>query len=805
MPGSHPETLETPTEMPTETPTETRNETSPETPAKSRDFIRAMIAEDLESGRRQRVVTRFPPEPNGYLHIGHAKSIVLNFGVAREFGGVCHLRFDDTNPETEDPEYVEAIQHDIRWLGYDWGDKLFFASDTFERMVELAEKLIRQGKAYVDSLSDEEIREYRGTVTEPGKPSPYRDRSVEENLDLFRRMRAGELPDGAHVLRARIDLAAANMKMRDPLLYRIRHESHYRQGDEWCIYPMYDWAHALEDAFEGITHSLCTLEFENNRAVYDWVVENSGFHEPNRPYQTEFARLNLNYTVMSKRKLLRLVREGHVDGWDDPRMPTLSGLRRRGYTPSSIRRFCERIGVSKANSVVDVAQLEHTVRDELNHEAPRVLAVLRPLKVVLTNYEPGKVEELDAPYWPHDIPREGSRKLPFTRELWIDREDFREDPPKKFHRLAPGREVRLRYGYIVRCDQVVKDDTGDVVELRCSYDPETRGGTVPDGRKVRGTIHWVSAARSLPAEVRLYDRLFRYEHPEADGRDFLEALNPESLEVLPEARIEESLADLEPGARVQFEREGYFYLEPRATEEAGHPVFHRIVPLKDTWARVREREQRQEPGESREPERREPSPPEPRREPGADLTGEARERFEHLVETHDLSAATAEILAADEELTAYFDRAIEAYPRQPANPEGVANWIVHELMRELKERRLDELPGPGQVAGLVALLDGDEISGPAAKEVFETMLATGADPRKIVEERGLEKVDDTSTLEPMVDEVLTAHPEEVATYRGGKTQLLGYFIGQVMQRTRGTADPTTVRRLLERRLQQPPE
>jgi len=790
------------------TPTATAEPTAPDRAAETsagRDFIRTLIAEDLESGRRDRVVTRFPPEPNGYLHIGHAKSIVLNFGVAEEFGGVCHLRFDDTNPETEDPEYVESIQRDIRWLGYQWGDRLFFASDYFERMAELGEKLIRDGKAYVDSLSEEEIRDYRGTVTEPGKPSPYRDRPVEESLDLFRRMRAGEFPDGAHVLRAKIDLAAANMKMRDPLLYRIRHRSHYRRGDAWCIYPMYDWAHPLEDAFEGITHSLCTLEFENNREIYDWVVESCGFHDPDRPYQTEFARLNLSYTIMSKRKLLRLVREGRVDGWNDPRMPTLSGLRRRGYTPSSIRTFCERIGVAKANSVVDVAQLEHTVRDELNYDAPRVLAVLRPLKVVITNFPADTTEELDAPYWPHDIPKEGSRKLPFGRELYIDRQDFREDPPKKFFRLAPGREVRLRYGYFIRCEEVVRDDAGEVVELHCTYDPETRGGSAPDGRKVKGTIHWVSAAHSRPAEVRLYDRLFRVDRPDAEGRDFREFLNPDSLEIRTDARVERSLGDAEPGSRFQFEREGYFYLDPQASDETGRPVFNRIVPLKDTWAKVERRPAQQAPKEKSKPEppKSQPKPtPTTRREPGAELEGEARRRFERLREIHALRGQPAEVLAAEEELTAFFERAVDLYPGEPANREGIANWIVHELLRELKERSLDELPfGPAEVAELVALLDGDEISGPAAKEVFAELLEKGGEPREIVDRRGLAKVADASALEPVVAEALAENPDEVAAYRGGKKQLLGFFIGQVMQKTRGTADPQLARKLLQERLE----
>ncbi|MDI9549416.1 MAG: glutamine--tRNA ligase/YqeY domain fusion protein, partial [Chloroflexota bacterium] len=457
------------------------------------DFIREIIREDMRKGTYGgKVLTRFPPEPNGWLHIGHAKSITLNFGVAAEFGGLCNLRFDDTNPETEDPAFVEAIQRDIRWLGFDWDDRLYFASDYFDQFYEFAVQLVKMGKAYVDSLSEEEIREYRGTVLTPGRPSPYRVRSVEENLDLLARMRRGEFPDGAHVLRAKIDMASPNMKKRDPLLYRIRHAHHYRTGDKWCIYPFYDYAHPLSDAIEGITHSICTLEFENNREIYDWLVDN--LIEPPQPRQYEFARLNLDYTVMSKRKMLQLVNEGYVSGWDDPRMSTIAGLRRRGITPEAIRTFSEKVGVAKANSRVDIALLEYCIRDDLNYRAPRVMCVLRPLKVVITNYPEGQVEQLDAPYWPHDVPKEGSRPVPFSREIYIERDDFMEDPPKSFYRLAPGREVRLRYAYIIRCDEVIKDpQTGEVTELRCTYDPATQGGAAPQGRKVRGAIHWVSA------------------------------------------------------------------------------------------------------------------------------------------------------------------------------------------------------------------------------------------------------------------------------------------------------------------------
>lgn len=549
-----------------------------------KDFLRAMVERDLAAEKFPRpVTTRFPPEPNGYLHIGHAKAICVGFGIAEEYGGSCNLRFDDTNPTTEDPEFVAAIKDDIRWLGFEWANE-FYTSDYFEQLYGFAVELIERELAYVDDLSEEEIRDYRGTVREPGRDSPHRERTVAQNLDLFARMRAGEFSDGSNVLRGKIDMAHPNMKMRDPILYRILEKDHYRSGDAWCVYPMYDHAHCLSDAIEGITHSMCTLEFENNRAIYDWILENTTVVEP-RPEQTEFARLNLTYTVVSKRKLLELVENEHVEGWDDPRMPTLAGLRRRGYTPAAIRRFCDAIGVSKANSVVDVAMLEHAIRDDLNYSAPRVLCVLRPLKVVITNYPAGEVEWLDADYWPRDIPKEESRKVPFSRELYVEQSDFLEDPPKKFFRLGPGREVRLRYGFFITCNEVVKDAAGEVIELRCTYDPETRGGQAPDGRKVRGTIHWVSAAESLPVEVRLYDRLFDDPEPLAHDEDFKSFLNPDSLEVLPEARIEPSVAEAAPGSHYQFERNGYFYLDPQGSEQAGRQVWNRVVALRDSWAR----------------------------------------------------------------------------------------------------------------------------------------------------------------------------------------------------------------------------
>jgi len=547
------------------------------------DFIRAIVDEDLAAGRHHgRVATRFPPEPNGYLHIGHAKSICLNFGVAEERGGVCNLRFDDTNPTKEDVEYVDSIREDVAWLGFAWAAERY-ASDYFERLYQFAVELIKQGRAYVDSLSADEIRAYRGTLTEPGRNSPYRDRPAAESLDLFARMRSGEFADGTHVLRAKIDMASPNVNMRDPTLYRIRHASHHRTGDTWCIYPMYDFAHPLSDAIEGITHSICTLEFEAHRPLYDWLVD--AVVEGDKPRQYEFARLNLNYTITSKRKLLQLVQHGLVNGWDDPRMPTLSGLRRRGYTPESIRDFCTRIGVAKKENVIDVAQLEHSVREDLNKRAPRVMTVLRPLKVVITNYPEGVVEYASVQNNPEDVTA-GNRDVPFSRELYIERDDFMESPPKKFFRLSPGREVRLRSAYFVTCTEVVKGDRGEIVEVRCTYDPSTRGGNAPDSRRPKATLHWVSAAHAVAVEVRLYDRLFSVEDPEnvPEGGSFTDNLNPHSLEVIRDAQAEPSLSESSVGAIVQFERLGYFCVDPDS--KPGALVFNRTVSLKDTWARI---------------------------------------------------------------------------------------------------------------------------------------------------------------------------------------------------------------------------
>ena len=566
-------------------------------PTKPVDFIREIINNDLQADRHKKVITRFPPEPNGFLHIGHAKSICLNFGLALDYaeklpgsGTRCNLRFDDTDPVKEDTLFEDSIQADVRWLGFEWGG-LYHASDYFEKMYECAEHLIMFGKAYVCSLSDAQIKEYRGNVTTPGKHSPYRERSPEENLDMFRRMRKGEFADGEHVLRAKIDMANANMKMRDPLIYRIRHTAHHMTGDAWCIYPMYDYAHPISDALEGITHSICTLEFENNRELYDWVIDNlidyAGF--PSRPHQYEFARLNLNYTVMSKRRLLELVEGKHVSGWDDPRLPTIAGLRRRGYTPESIREFCAGVGVAKSNSTVDMAQLEFCIRNDLNQKAPRVLAVLKPLKLVIENYPEEEVEELEASYWPHDVPKEGTRKVPFCRELYIEQDDFMLECPKDYFRLAPGKEVRLRYAYCVTCTDVIKDEKGNIIEVHCQYDPQVKPGENPVGRKIKGTIHWVSARHAVDAQVRLYDRLLLQEAPPTGKEsEFINAINPAARQVLNGCKLERSLTEAKAGDRFQFERQGYFIADV-IDSLPGAPVFNRIVTLKDSWARAQKK------------------------------------------------------------------------------------------------------------------------------------------------------------------------------------------------------------------------
>ena len=764
------------------------------------DFIRDVIEDDLRTGKHDgRVLTRFPPEPNGYLHVGHAKSICLNFGIAQQYGTHCNLRFDDTNPAKEDVEYVDSIQRDVRWLGFDFGEQALYASDYFDEMYELAEDLVRAGRAYVDHLSDDEIKEYRGSLSEPGRPSPYRDRTVEENLALFRQMRAGQLPDGTCVLRARIELAASNMKMRDPLLYRIRHAHHDRTGDAWPIYPMYDYAHPVSDAIEGITHSLCTLEFENNRELYDWVIDATGVSERHgfsRPQQIEFARLKLDYTVMSKRKLLTLVEEGHVSGWDDPRMPTIAGMRRRGYRPEAIRAFADLIGVAKVNSVVDLAKLEFCVRDDLNWVAPRVLGVLRPLKVTIMSWPEGEVEQLVGPSFPADVGKPGTRQVPFGREILIDGDDFSLDPPAGYQRLAPGRTVRLRHGYCITCEDVVTDG-GEVVEVRARHIPDTVGKQ-PAGVAVSGVIHWVSAAHAVPAEVRLYDRLFKVPRPDDGDADLAASLNPDSLQAVAGAMVEPSLAGAEPGSHWQLERVGYFVVDEES--QSDRLVLNRTVTLRDSWAA---------PAESPAPaaEDREKSAKAKTRPPKKSRTEyrtEARLRDPVLASrlaewpaAHGIGDDVADLLTGDRPTGDLFLEAIAG----GASPAAVARWIVNELPPALGDRELGEtsLAGPA-LGALVAAVERGTITGAAGKEVFAELVERGGDPARIIDERGLAQVSDEGAVAEVVERVLGDNPDKVDQYRNGKTALLGFFVGQVVRASQGKANPQVAQKLLAERL-----
>jgi glutaminyl-tRNA synthetase len=763
------------------------------------DFIREMIQNDVAAGKHGgAVVTRFPPEPNGYLHIGHAKAICIDFGVAQEFGGRCHLRMDDTNPTTESVEYVEAIQRDVRWLGFDWGEHMHYASDYFERYYELGEKLIRLGRAYVCDLPDEVFsEEYRGTIASPGKPSPYRERPVEESLDLFRRMRAGEFPNGARVLRAKIDMASPNMKMRDPPLVRIKHAHHYRTGDTWCIYPLYDYAHCLEDSFEGVTHSLCTMEFESARELYDWVI--AATEVPHVPRQTEFARLNLTYTVMSKRKLLSLVEQGRVNGWDDPRMPTLAGLRRRGYTPEAIREFCKRIGVAKNLSTVDVALLESCVRDDLDAKSRRVMSVLAPLKVVIESIPEGSSETFDAPYFPEKkgetaVAPRATRALPFSRTIYIERDDFMEDPPEGYHRLAPGRSVRLRHAYVITCESVVKDADGEIVELRCTHDPNTRGGTTPGGKRVDGTIHWVSAEHALDAKVRLYDRLFSVESPGEGDRDFTLDLNPLSLEVV-RAKVEPSLAEAVAGDRFQFERLGYFYVDQDS--KPGAPVFNRTVPLKDSWQKVVAKAAPEAKAET-----------EPKAEPKAakaKAAPQVRELSPEAVKLREelgLGEEAARVVAQEPVLLGLL-RDATASDAGKALAKPIATLLVNEVLGELRARKLEAVPFGGiAVVELATLLGDRTISAAQAKEVLADMIASGKSPGEVVKEKGLAQIDSSDTLAPLVDAVLAENADAVARYRGGNVNVLGALVGMVMKKTGGRANAKLVSDLLKEKLGQ---
>jgi len=744
----------------------------------SKNFLQTIVKEDLKSGKYKEIVTRFPPEPNGFPHIGHAKSIFINFGIACDYDGKCNLRMDDTNPTKEDTKYVEALKNAVKWLGYDWDGNVRFTSDYFSKIHEYAIELIKMGKAYVDSLNEDEIREYRGTVTQAGKRSKYAQRSIEENLDLFEKMKKGEFKEGEHILRAKIDMSAANMKLRDPLLYRIRHIEHFRTANEWAIYPMYDFAHCLSDYIEGVTHSICTLEFENNRDIYNWVLDTLKLTPP-RPYQHEFARLGINYTVMSKRKLLELVDGGQVNGWDDPRLPTIAGYRRKGYTPESILTFCEQVGVAKANSTVDVSQLEFCIRDDLNKKVPRVLCVLNPLKVTILNYEGSEI--IDAPYYPHDVPKDGNRALEFSHEIYIERDDFNENPPKGYFRLTPEQSVRLRHGYIISCEEVIKDENGKIIEIKAKYYPESKSGSDTSGIKVKSAIQWVSATDSKEVEVRLYDRLFSCETPQG-----VEDINPDSLKIIKNALIESAVITQKPDERFQFERQGYFYADPiDYTDEK--PVFNKIVGLKDSWGK----------------KKKVTEPKAKNQDKKIQIDGEViamNDLQKALFDKYlglNLNSEVANTLARDENLSSFYDKALSHLK----NPINLANIVANEVAREIKETQKDKLKFTEQeVAELVKMIDDEIISNKIAKQVFEEMAKSGKNPNKIVEEKGLIQINDPAKITPIIDEIIAKNPDNVAKFKDGNKKLLGFFVGQVLKATGGKANPKIVNELVAEKL-----
>jgi glutaminyl-tRNA synthetase len=747
---------------------------------KNKDFLRNIVEEDLKSGKYNEIVTRFPPEPNGFPHIGHAKSIYINFGIAKDYNGHCNLRMDDTNPTTEDTKYVEALKDAVQWLGFKWEGNVKFTSDYFPKLYEYAKELIKMGKAYVDSISEEEMKEYRGTVKEAGKRSKYANRSIEENLDLFERMKNGEFKNGEHVLRAKIDMSSANMKMRDPLLYRIRHAHHFRTKDEWCIYPMYDFAHCLSDYIEGVTHSICTLEFENNREIYDWVLDTLKL-EPPRPYQHEFARLNVNYTVMSKRKLLELVNNNLVSGWDDPRLPTIAGYKRRGYTPEAILNFCEQIGVAKANSMVDVSQLEFCIRDDLNKKVPRVMCVIDPLKVVIENYDLSE-EEIDASYYPPDVNKKGTRKVPFSREIYIERDDFEENPPKGYFRLTPNQPVRLKHGYIITFKEAIKDKNGNIIELRVNYHPDSKSGQDTSGIKVKSAIHWVSAKHAKKVEVRLYDRLFKNENPEG-----LDDLNPNSLKIIKNAFVEPAVIEQKADERFQFERQGYFYADPIDYSDE-NPVFNKIVGLKDSWNKKSK--------PKKEPVKKENKPVHVEGKV-APMSKSEQELFDKYKKEFGLNSEIANTLARDEKLSAFFNEAISFYDGYVS----VANIVANEVARELKEKELNELKfDTKKIASLARMIDEEIISSKISKQVFEEMLKNGETPEEIVKAKGLVQISDPSVIEPIIDEVISKNPENVEKFKAGNNKLFGFFIGQVLKMTNGQANPKIVNELVAKKL-----
>jgi glutaminyl-tRNA synthetase len=745
-----------------------------------KDFLRSIVEEDLKAGKYKEVVTRFPPEPNGFPHIGHAKSICINFGIAKDYNGHCNLRMDDTNPTTEDTIYVEALKDAVQWLGFEWENSVRFTSDYFPQLYAYAIELIKMGKAYVDSVDEETMRELRGTVTEVGKRSKYAQRSVEENLNLFERMKNGEFKDGEHVLRAKIDMGAANMKLRDPLLYRIRHAHHFRAGDTWAIYPMYDFAHCLSDYIEGVSHSICTLEFENNRDIYDWVLDTLALEKP-RPYQHEFARLGINYTVMSKRKLLELVEAGVVSGWDDPRLPTIEGYKRRGYTPESIINFCDSIGIAKANSMVDVAQLEFSIRDDLNTKVPRVMAVLDPLKVTITNYEGS--EEIEASYYPHDVPKEGSRILPFSKEIYIDRADFSQNPEKGYFRLTPTQPVRLKYAYIITFEEAIKDENGNIVEIKVSYHPDSKSGEDTSGIKVKSAIQWVEANTAKNVEVRVYDRLFKNEAPVG-----IEDINPDSLNVIKTALIEPAVITDKPDVRFQFEREGYFYADPVDYIDE-KPVFNKIVALKESSAKKK-----------KTPQQAAKSEPKKVQIDGEVVAMSEKEQalFDKYTKELKLNSEVANTLARDEKLTAFYEEALQTLH----SPVAIANIVTNDVARELKTKEIGELKFTAtQIAELVKMVDEELISSKIAKQVFEEMNKSGENPTQIVESKGLVQISDPAIISPMIDDIIAKNPDNVEKFKAGNTKLLGFFVGQVLKATKGKGNPKVVNELVTQALE----
>jgi len=747
--------------------------------SKSKNFLETIVQDDLQSGKYKDIITRFPPEPNGFPHIGHAKSIFINFGIAKKYSGKCNLRMDDTNPTKEDTKYVEALKDAVQWLGYKWDGDVRFTSDYFDKLYEWAIKLIKMGKAYVDSLDEQTMKEYRGTVTQAGRRSEYAKRSVEENLELFEKMKNGEFKESEHILRAKIDMSSPNMKLRDPLLYRIRHAHHFRAKDKWCIYPMYDFAHCLSDYIEGVTHSICTLEFENNRDIYDWVLDTLQLTPP-RPYQHEFARLNINYTVMSKRKLLELVNGGYVNGWDDPRMPTIAGYRRRGYTPESILNFCDQIGIAKANSTVDVSQLEFCIRDDLNTKVPRVMCVVKPLKVTIENYDGS--EEIDASYYPHDVPKDGSRKLPFSKHIYIDANDFSQNPPKGYFRLTPTQSVRLKYAYIISFKEAIKDENGEIIELIVTYHKDSKSGQDKSGIKVKSAIQWVESNSAKQVELRLYDRLFK-----SDAPSEIVDLNENSLKIIKDALIEPAVITQKPDVRFQFEREGYFYAEPvDYTDEK--PVFNKIVSLKDSWAKKKDNQT----------SRRKPTGKKVQIDGSVEPMNEKEQKlFDRYTKELKLNSEVSNTLARDKNLSSFFQEALDIFN----SAVNIANFVTNEVAKQFKQNDIQDVKfTASHIANLVKLINEETISTKIAKEVFEIIIATGDDPLKIVEDKGLKQISDPDVILNIIDEVIVKNQDNVQKYKSGNKKLFGFFVGQVLKATNGKANPKIVNELVTKQL-----